>query len=375
MEATLQKLLGSGISYPSLSLIIPGTLRGDHKNERATIGVQHACKEALAIVQQTVTPKLYTHIHDRLMQLTSQYDPLMMPQGVAFFVNTDVSVIMPLKESAEYTVAVGSIFAMRELLELVRTYTPYVVLVLSDKEARLITGHFDGIAKEFLSAQLTADSGVAHGFPYKDDTLRERFAHAVAEGDRGADYRDSRTQDFFRRVDQELHVTLTTYHMPQKVMLCTLPEYKSIFERVSKHPQIIAMHCPHDYINYTPERLAKAIIPVLKEAHAQELQAMYTAFEGSINTKKQAYGLNWVWEAAHAGKVRTLLVERGYQVRGRIDPDNAFHLQPFMGPSEVPLDNLVERVVYEVLQRDGEVQVFPNKALQQYECIGAILRY
>jgi len=245
----------------------------------------------------------------------------------------------------------------------------YWVLSLSDKETRLYKAR-DMILTEVVS--LDAQGKPVQGFPLQDLGPEESEYAPIASGERNADYLDNHKKTFLKMVDNELGKILKNEPLP--VVLCCTVKNKSLFDEVTKHDTAIIAYKAADYSHESAYTIGQQVWPLMQEVFVEYEKSIFRDFEEAAGHSKQAFGLHRVWEMACQGRVALALVERGFAVFGKVDPDNEQHLLVYEQKTD-GVDNLIAVLLAKVEQQGGKVVFVPKDALHNFEHVGAILRY
>ncbi|MGQ9473404.1 MAG: baeRF10 domain-containing protein [Candidatus Caldatribacteriaceae bacterium] len=136
---------------------------------------------------------------------------------------------------------------------------------------------------------------------------------------------------------------------------------------------------PKDPINTI---IAEAL-RVERVVEEEEDQAILASLQEIMANKGlAAVGLANVLEVVNRGACQTLLVDNTYCQKGFVCPSCGFlslesRSCAICGENVIPVDNLIERVIAEVLWQNGEVKYIMNTSpgLKEIEHIGAFLRF
>ena len=370
MNTQIQELLHCPQEYPSISVIIPTPTT----NFETVQGHIHLKKEVVRVVgslmKEYPQPELVP-VFTRLTQLIDEHDFTHVVAGVALFANESYATVVPLTFRIKEFATVGSVFAVSEVYDGTAHESQYWVLSVSDKETRLYEAH-NKILTEIIS--LDAQGNPIQGFPLQDLGPQEHEYKPIASGERNADYLDNHKKVFLKMVDNELGKILKKKPLP--VVVCCTVKNKSLFDGVTTHTKDIVAYKTADYTHNSAYEVGQAVWPVVQELFVAQEKKTIAKFEEAIGSSQQAFGLHRVWEMACAGRIDVLLLERDFKVYGTVDastPTNVIVYEKNIPSAGV--DNLIDVLLIKVHQQRGKIVFVAKDALQEFEHVGAILRY
>jgi hypothetical protein len=261
-------------------------------------------------------------------------------RGLALFATDELEWSETLVVGVRDRVVVDDTFATRDLVDHVHRSTPYWLLLVSERSARLLLGD---------ATRLVAVD-------------REAFPLAAGDGER--------PDDFLRRVGDGLDAELGP---DAPLVLGGVERTLSSFVRLSGRRAL-------GRVLGSMERLPLGELharswPVMARALDARQSVALGELERARDRRRLATGLPEVWSLANDGRVELVVVERGYEVparRGRAIDD----ITPADDRDEPGVvDDLVDDLIEVVLARGGRIAFVDDGTLASTGRIAAVLRY
>jgi len=327
-------------------------------------------KEYLAQKNDGLTTELLIQSVDDLL---SSVDINIHAAGIGFFVSKNVKEIIPFFLPVEEKVIVSNSFEIRDLIYQENYSFPYMVLHLTHKEARLFEGKQNTITE-------VTDSN----FPrkYEDD-------YEYSRPSRGSSYvGDAFLKDFeqdksrleklrYEQFTRDIDKLLVKYlNSGKKLLLAGVKNDLITFQRESKHTSNIIGQLDGNY-TYTPQHEFATFVWKKIGAYTDKQKAeLLSEFEEQVGNKNVVIGLPEIWKAASEGRAYRLLVEKDYIHPAFLVADDNIHLhlKPPMQPHLI-LADAINELIELVLSKDGEVTIFENGALENWQRIALVTRY
>ena len=353
--------------YPAIS-IIAKTHRTVPDRLKDQILVKNLVKEVHEKLLAEFPLRQVKPLLDKLDELVSNIDFSKTLDTLALFVSDTIAKSFILPGSVESVAIVDPAFYLKPILRNLQRSMRYWVLSVNEKPARL----FEGISSdlvEIIEPEVN-DLGVPQdGFPYE-------YIMPVKETTpdlRGNTHMDHFKKEYFRRVDHLLAKFMAKESLP----LVLVGEERNIafFKEVSNNLQrVIAII--HESVNTKPtEDVAKYVWPIVDAYFREKQLQKIDDFKQALNNLKHAFGLMEVWRVTMEGRVHELLVETGYAVPGKINPENPHNLLIYSEPGIGVFDDLIDEVISAVIKHGGAIVFVPKDSLKEYERIAALLRY
>ena len=252
-------------------------------------------------------------------------------------------------------------FATRDLVRTVHRTPRHVVLVLTDREARL----FDGLGQTLLPPFTGPFPLHAAGTP--------RHPRSAPTGRTGRATLDGPTGDaFYRAVDRALGTYLSVH--PAPLVLVGAPRTLTAFTHLSRNLSRLAGTVKGSHARTPLPVLAALIRPVLDSYLLSRQAEALALLDQRTSARRVVTGIQGVWLAARAERPEMLAVEQGLFYPARVSSDGDYlQLATDIEHPEV-LDDAVDEVIETVLQRGGWVALVGDGKLATYDRIALTLR-
>lgn len=381
----LKRLQSLKNEYPSVSIYVP-THRTIPEKEQDPIRVKNAFKQAEERLKKEFSVRDLNKILENLEKLRNYIDYTNTLDSIVIFANKNGGSIYNLPEQLEEQVIIDHNFQTRALEKFLDRNFFYWVLALSKKPTRLYMGFKDSLI-EIEDTQIGKDQTGPFptlweydimepwsGFPYQKDydVTSDRELHAVEVGHKDSKYLDRLTKEYMQEVDQ-----LLSYRVNQNdpIIILGTPENKSIFESITRLKKNIIGQNKGDFSreNIPQEKLLEQIKPIISEYITEKENSAIAEFKNAIGSVTHAYGLEWTWRVAQEGRIKTLIVEKHYQVPGTAEGSTILEYND--PQSENISDDLVDNLIESVKNKGGNIVFVEPGKLKEYNHIAAILRY
>lgn len=279
--------------------------------------------------------------------------------AVALYVSSGHHSAWGLPVSVVDRTVIDPTFATRDLVRSLHRTPRHVVLVLTEREARL----FDAMANSMLPA-LTGP------FPIVSPRTRP------GRGDRAARPRstgvDADGDALLRTVDQALGTYLALH--PAPLVLVGASRTLARFTHLSRNLRRLAGSVPGSHLRTPLPVLAALIRPVL-ETYLRSRQGEAVALlEERQGAGRVVTGMPAVWLASRAERPEMLAVEEGLFFPARLSSDGDF-LEPAVDIEHPDvIDDAVDEVIETVLRRGGWIALVEDDALASRDRIALSLR-
>lgn len=255
----------------------------------------------------------------------------------------------------------------------VRAIQKFLLLELHTKICRLYVAESKKLT-EITTPLADAAGNPLQGFPLDCIEPDDKVKEAVSAGDLNSAYLDHHMRHFFEIVHKELVKIVHERQLP--VVVIGVTKNISLFQEIERHTATQLLTGKDAIIGYKDaayskqDELLQAGLALVKEYEAAHVQAVLKKFFEAEGSLHQAFGARRVWLMAHEGRIDTLLVEEGFTIPGKVDPDNKDHLLIGMGTH-----NIIDAIIERTCATGGAVIFVKPGTLKEYEHIGAILRY
>ncbi|MFE0652330.1 chemotaxis protein [Streptomyces sp. NPDC059534] len=346
--------------YPALSLVMP-THRREPDNTQDPVRLRNLLARAEKALEEdpAVTRERRADVVGRLEQAVAEVDLAHAEEGLVIHVAPGEHHVWSLARTVPERVVLADTFLTRNLVAAEAAERPYWALALAADRISLWSGGSE------RAVEHTAD-----GFPLTrslDDPDAERKERV---GDLPSTFRDEDARSFFREAHEALRTVLAS--SPRLLYVIGEAPAVALLEETGSLPQGTTS-VPHGGLAQGPaEAVRKALAPLLA-AHREALTTTVLAeLDAARGRREYAGGLDEVWQAVQAGRIRLLAVEEHYRTTVR---DQGDHLEPAEGSDLDSRDDIVDEIVEQALETGAEVRFVPDDALADSTRIAAVLRY
>lgn len=332
------------------------------------------------IVEEVTTGLLNKYDHETIAplitamdELVEQIDFMHNAAGIGIFVSAHVKKLIPFFFPVKGRVTIAESFDIRDLLYESYYDIPYVVLQLTQKEARLFNGHLNKLTE------------VTDGhFPKKNEAEYEYSRHSWGNSNEGHSFvkeidkdksimEEIRFKNFFRETDK-----LLNSYISNQIPLIVTGENKdlSYFRQVTTHEEKIACNIPGNYTTYHEHELGALTWKAMKLFMDNNKDKLIRDFNEKKGEGLGITGLDNSWKAVQEGRGLKLLVEKDYSVPGYLPDSDEYDLL-LHEPKEPhrTLPDAVNRLIHLTLYKNGEVIMVENDVLRDLRRMALFTRY
>lgn len=314
-----------------------------------------------------------TPLIQAMNELYKQIDFKHVTAGIGLFVSANVKKLVHFFFPVTERVMIAKSFDTRDLLYESYYDTPYIVLSLSQKEVKLFNARLNRlitIIDQHFPKKNTAE------YEYSRPNRGKAYAgHSFLkdiEKDK-SEMEAVRLKSFFRETDE-----LLNNYASNEVPLIITGEKKDLafFRQVTTHEQDIACTIPGNYAIYNEQELGALTWKAIKLFLDNRKEKLVRDFKEKVGEGTGLTGIEKCWKAVQEGKGYILLVEKDYSLPGYLvnNDDYELHLYPPIQPHHLVPD-AVYRLIEIVLEKNGEVIILENDALEDFRRVALIARY
>ena len=279
--------------------------------------------------------------------------------AVALYVSSRHISAWSLPQPVVDRAVVDPTFATRDLVRSLHRTPRHVVLVLTEREARLFDGAGDTLLPPFGGP-----------FPLIDRTPR-RHTRTGGGPAKGGD-QDRRAETFLRTVDRALGTYLSLH--PAPLVLVGASRTLTRFTRISRNLGRLAGTVQGSHARTPLPTLARLIRPVIQDYLRSREREALTLLGKRSRAGAVATGMPAVWLAARAERPEMLAVEEGLFYPARVSRDGDLITPADDVEHPDVIDDAVDEVIETVLRRGGWVALVQNGALSASDRIALTLR-
>ena len=348
-------------SYPCVSILAP-THRTSPGSKQDPITVKNLVKEAITRLNQEFSQRDIQPVIDRIESIVSSIDYTRTADSMAIYACRDFSARYDLPVTVKEQVIIDETFATRSLVYATSRNPRYLVLALSEKPTRL----FD----IFLDTPVEITNGEFPAFFIDDE---EKAPRPTGEIVNMSSYRDEQYNKFFKKIDKAVSALVKDTKIP--LVITGVDRYLSYYKDITELNSQIAGEIKGSYDKSTPHELAKLTWPVIENFMVKRKSDMIKKLEEAIGSGHFSSGIDQVWNTAFEGRGLMLLVEEGFQFPAVISEDNTILAPAEESTSPGIVDDAVDEIIEEVINRGGEVHFVDKDDLKIHNRIAMILRY
>jgi len=291
--------------YPALSILLP-TYRTVPENRNDPIRVKNLVAEAQKRILQEFNAREIAPLLKRLDEAVAHIDYPHLLNGLAIFVNNDVSYTYHLPFSPVARVIVDETFATRDLIRAMHYVERYWVLVLSEKPTRLFEGAGD-----------TLSEIQGRGFPMTFEGPGGATRLPGGTGIEASTYSDVKHQQFFKAVDETYKSIATEDPLP--LIVVGADRVLAFFQGVSAHTASILVTVKGNYDKALPSELARIVWPLIQDKLSERSHTVPAELERAENTRTCVSTIGEVWRMARDGRGDTVVVEKSFAYPATVD--------------------------------------------------------
>jgi hypothetical protein len=261
--------------------------------------------------------------------------------GIALYASRYVREVVHLPLPVTDRVVVDPTFATRDLVRALHRTPRHVVLLLSEREARLL----EGVADELRPPPRSAFPLTVDGAP---------------------------VDAFLRRVDEALGTFLRLH--PAPLVLVGSERVVGRFRRSSRNTGRLAGTVDANLTRSPVPTLVPRIREVL-EAYLRSRQAEALSHLDRRRSRHAVVdGIDAAWMAARRERPEMLAVEEGFTFPARLSPDGDFLVRAEDVEHPDVVDDVVDELIETVLLRGGWIAFVPDGALAEQGRVALTLR-
>jgi hypothetical protein len=376
----MQELLAAD-QAPCLSIYLP-THRKHPENLQDTIRFKNLLKQLeVSLARKYSNGEVKKHIEpfEALAGDNNTWNHTF--DGLAVFSSTGLFKVVGVHKSFEELAMVADSFHTKPLMQYMQSADRYHVLGLSFHDIRLFEGNRHSLAEIELLPDIPRTITDALG-----DDLTDKHSTVSSYGGTGGESTsmhhghggrneemEKDAERFFRVVANNIY---ERYSKPTglPLILATLPEHHSLFEKVSKNPLLLSKSIAVNPTSVSTDKLVKLAWEIMEPEYNLKLDNFVSSFEQARANGKGSDDYKEVAVAAVEGRVETLIVEADRIIPVRITNLITGNTQKkdLINPK---VDDLLDDMGALVMKMGGQVMVLPAGKMPSETGLAAIFRY
>lgn len=301
--------------------------------------------------------------------------------GLAVLGSTEFFKVIRLPIAVQELAVVADSFHTKPLRQYLQSVDRYHVLGLSLHEIRLFEGNRHSLIEVELPSDIPRTITEALG-----DELTGKHTTVASYGGTGGessdmhhghggkkDEVDKDAERFFNIIAGTIH---EKYSKPTgwPLILAALTEHHSLFQKLSKNPLLLQNGINVNPVSISNDKLVKLAWEVLEPVYLQKLKDLVEKFEQAKANNSGSDIVKEVIEAAEAGRVDTILIEKDRVIAERLrNKDTGTFKQADL--TQPKLDDLLDDIGELVTKMGGKVMFIPSDKMPAKTGIAAIYRY
>lgn len=323
-------------------------------NEKDPIKLKNLIKDAEKRLRTEYDDDLAQKRMDALHELSNQIDHSQNKEGLLLVVNDNLAQYHQLPVELNDRVIIDQTFATRDIVRASHERSAYYVLVLSRRQARLISASNNHV-----------DFEREDGFPMINDIVPDdRHEMSMAQGS------DKIVEHFFNKVDKAVQKIVN--ENPAPVILATEERNHDHYMKITDRP-IVVGHINKNRDEEAASDIVREAWVVMREYLQNKNSERIGELKKAVDRQQYLSDLSDIWRAVNEGRGRTIFVKRGY-----------FQPAQIVNESIVPIDspdgnNVVDDIVDEMIElniKHGGDAVFVNDdELKDFQNLALTTRY
>jgi hypothetical protein len=324
----------------------------DNKIDRPRL--EGLVREAEKRLLEEFTSREIGDLIEKIKTLADTIDTSKNLDGQILFVNKEFAEVVNLPFPVRERVIIDHNFASRDLILGLNKTKHYYTLVLSLNATRL----FECFQGEFEEVK-------QNGFPFE-------HSGTLVDPTTTSGVRDDKYREHYNVIDKafnEIHK-----QNPMKLVLCGVERNLSFYRTIADNKQVIFAEVEGNYDKTSVHDLAKKVWEIVLEKLEKEEAQTISELEQAVTSGNFVSGINQCWRLANEGRVRQILVEKGYHQAAIMNEDGELNLTDDAKAPGV-VDDIVDETVEAALKMGGAVTFLEDDKLTKFNKIAAILRY
>lgn len=357
MDSTLQ--LVKDITSDICITILLNTHRSKPDKLQDRIALKNLIEQASTRLLTFETEHKAEQLTEKLRKLEDSINHLENQESLLLFVNNDIATFTRLPITVGNRVVIDTTFATRDLIRALHLETNYLILVLTEKKARLIEAVSDKLIQE-----------IGNPFPLENSGL---FPTLVKEK-KNASIQTQYLSEFFNRIDKE--VNAIRYLHPLPIFICSEASNYHEYLKIADQKHIIyPVYLKGNHEKESAKHIVIESWKILQKHCLEKERKRIEELELALTNGNYLCDINEIWESIPEGRIQTLFLEENLFQSAQITNDSLI----LVGEEDRNLYDVVDDIYDELIEANlnhgGDVVFLPDGALKKYNGFAAITRY
>lgn len=343
-------------SFPSITFMLP-THRNFLDTEKDKILLKNLVKECEEKLRLKIDKKEVDFFTEKIENVISKIDYHHLFEGLGIFINRNKEFTFTFPFEVPGLAVVDDTFATKFLIKRLNRNVQYWLLSIAEKPTRLYEGYNNSII------EITR-----WGFPIDIDEVMDLHPDRIKYT--YENFQTEKFRQFVRYVDSHFTDFIKESKLP--VIIAGAKKTLATFQEVTDRKDVIGT-VTGNFDKSNQAQLAKSAFQIIANNLQKVRENIFEKFKAEFNKGKASMGLLEIWMLANQGRVKTLLVEGNYHQPAKFKDNTPVFIDKSEGPYEI--DDIVDELIEIVYKTKGDVFLYENNLLKDFQRIGAILRY
>jgi len=349
---------------PLVSIIIPTHKKYPHYKQDELV-LKKMIHEAEIRMNKKFGKRITDKIISSLNKMKSDIDFSHLNEGLVLHCSKNIHKIFQLPFSPEEKLIIDDSFEIRDVLYSLKNPEDYLVLVLSEKKARLIRNN-KGNIEELMLDEIPAGKNDTGGKGHSRTHLYADAATGRHVSDAKA-YDELKIKKYLADIDKIISTHDELKNLP--IVVCAPVRLAGHFKAVSKNKNRIIGYVGGNFEKVKEKKIITESEPILQQYHYKKQTDLLALIEKEGKRKRLASGIEDVYRCAKEKQGHLLVLEKDYVVPSK------------KGKKKVTksaiayTDDIADDTIEKVLEYGGDLEFVENGMLDEYGKIVLIKRY
>ena len=354
-----------------VSIIVPTPKLSFERNEDAK-EVQVAIEKAKNELQLKY-PKIKIRL--LLQSLDELYHNIKFnnnSKGIGLFVSKQTRQFRHFYFDVKERVMISNEFDIRDWLYQIYYLTPYFLLLISEKEAKLFLGQINDLTEiKDRRFPFHYEEGYNYHKPSRGASFKKQSFVKEFERDK-TELQEIHLKSFLREVEEALNKYASD---GTPIIVCGTVKNIAYFKQINRNKEIVGK-IEGNYSYTSIHELGSLAWKVMKNHLDEEKKRIVEGIHEKSMNGVITTGIYDIWKAVQEGRGLQLIVEKDLSMPGYLLKGNNYDLYlqlPFEKYSILP--DVVNTLMELTLKKNGKVVIVDNGELAEFQRIALITRY